>query len=168
MLPATNNTSEYELVSGPPLNDELYRMSIITDIAVDFDGTCVDHRYPNVGQTAPYAVEALQYLQNSGRKLYLYTVRGSNHIQAAINWFAIHGIRLNGIQENPYQKTWTNSPKICADLYIDDRAFGAPLIHPPGFHNPVINWELILDKFKNADTLFSASNGINRVSTIHH
>ena len=48
-------------------------------------------------------------------------------LQDAIDWFKENGIPLWGINENPNQKEWTSSPKIYANIYIDDTALGIPL-----------------------------------------
>lgn len=119
----------------------------IKTIAIDFDGTCVEHMYPSVGQNAPDVVEVLQWLVGSGRLLMLNTVRGDPYLDAAVRWFSKNSIILHSIQIAPGQSTWSNSPKILADLYIDDRAFGAPLIKPVGFSSPVIDWKVVKNYF---------------------
>ncbi len=108
-------------------------------IAVDFDGTCVDHRYPKVGEPAPGAVETLRNLAKDN-KLILWTMRDAIELNDAVEWFKTWGIPLYGIQRNPEQDEWTHSPKCYAQIYIDDAAFGAPLIKPEGFHRKCIDW----------------------------
>ena len=44
-------------------------------IAVDFDGTCVEHDYPEVGLDVEGAVETLKELQSRGHRIILYTMR---------------------------------------------------------------------------------------------
>lgn len=114
-------------------------------IAVDFDGTVVDHRYPDVGADAPCAVRVLLELvvpdgPEPPAKLILWTMRSGAELEAARSWFAKRGIPLHGVNENPDQKSWTTSPKAYAQVYIDDAAFGAPLVHPDGFARPCIDW----------------------------
>ena len=96
-------------------------------IAVDFDGTCVTHEYPNVGKDIG-AVPVLKKLIDAGHKIILNTMRSGNELADAIQWFIDNNIPLFGINENPTQKTWTASPKVYAHLYIDDAALGCPLI----------------------------------------
>jgi hypothetical protein len=156
------NTSSLNLTTL----EELFDYKSVYSIGLDFDGTCVEHKYPIVGQNAPHVVEALQYFNFTGRKLYLFTVRGSNHISPAINWFSNNSVRLTGIQEIPEQKTWNDSPKPAVDMFIDDRSFGAPLIKPVGFMTPVIDWLVILDKFRKADS-FRSGTFINSVNKSH-
>jgi hypothetical protein len=94
-------------------------------IAVDFDGTCVTHDYPRVGKDIG-AVPVLKRLVEEGHQLILWTMRSGKELKDAIEWFKNNGIELYGIQENPNQKSWTNSPKAYAQLYIDDAALGSP------------------------------------------
>lgn len=112
-------------------------------IAVDFDGTCVTHEYPEVGVDIG-AAEVLRALVNEGHKIILWTMRdhrlhwdvdGSqvdqiptarDYLQEAVDWFRQNNIALWGINENPEQ-SWSDSNKVHADLYIDDAALGCPL-----------------------------------------
>lgn len=96
------------------------------DIAIDFDGTCVTHVYPNVGLNIG-AQDVLQKLVRNGHKLILFTMRSGTALKHAVDWFEINEIPLYGIQSNPTQKNWTKSPKAYAQLYIDDAALGIPL-----------------------------------------
>ena len=126
-------------------------MSFPKIIAVDFDGTCVTHAYPEVGHEIG-APEVLKRLQAAGVKLILWTMRshgredGASPLQDAIDWFAKHDIELHGINENPSQKSWTQSPKAYAQLYIDDAALGAPLKEDPLLSDrPFLDWAKVED-----------------------
>jgi len=112
-------------------------------ICVDFDGTCVDHRYPDMGQDVPGAVKTLKELIGAGHELVLWSVRSGESLAAAVKWFRDRDIFLSGINENPGQSSWSTSRKAYAHLYIDDSAFGAPLIFPAGFKHQVIDWERV-------------------------
>ena len=116
-------------------------------VAVDFDGTCVTHQFPNTGEEIG-AAPILQKLASEGVRLILWTMRdkdtstrAGNHLKNAINWFETHGIPLWGINRNPEQH-WSTSPKAFAHLYIDDMALGCPLIHPEGAR-PHVDWPTI-------------------------
>lgn len=124
------------------------------EIAIDFDGTCVTHEFPNIGVDIG-AVPVLKQLIASGHDLILYTMRSDrpernatnrNDIEdvtgmfltEAVRWFTDNEIPLYGIQQNPKQG-WTTSPKCYAHLYIDDAALGCPLIYDK--HNrPFVDW----------------------------
>ena len=91
-------------------------------IAIDFDGTCVEHEYPSVGMDVEGAVETLRALNNKGHKLILFTMRSGDKLDKAVKWFKDRNIELWAVNENPEQKQWTESPKVFADVYIDDAA----------------------------------------------
>ena len=42
-------------------------------IAVDFDGTIVEHRYPRIGEEIPFAVDTLKLLQQEKHRLILWS-----------------------------------------------------------------------------------------------
>lgn len=129
-------------------------------IGIDFDGTCVTHEFPAIGKKIG-AGPVLQELVKQGHKLILFTMRSDKkevlgeHLEVvtkretyltdAVNWFKTNGIELYGIQTNPTQHTWTESPKAYCHLYIDDAALGCPLIYP-WFNNielsdkPYVDW----------------------------
>ena len=112
-------------------------------IAIDFDGTCVTHDYPKIGKEIG-ATKVLKRLVEAGHKLILNTMRSDKELQDAVNWFKKNGIELYGVNENPTQKQWTNSPKVYAHMYIDDAAFGCPLINAPELSNrPFVDWDSV-------------------------
>lgn len=128
-------------------------------IAVDFDGTCVTHEFPEVGKDIG-AVPVLRRLADEGHPLILWTMRSHpkkslvadrpnqglvyrDNLQEAIDWFAENGIGLLAVNNNPDQKEWTESPKAYAQLYIDDAALGCPLIYPEN-GRPYVDWEKVL------------------------
>ena len=112
-------------------------------IAIDFDGTCVTHDYPRIGKDI-HAVNVLKRLVANGHKLILNTMRSGKELDEAVNWFKEHNIELFGVNENPTQKSWTASPKVYAHMYIDDAAFGCPLLTVPELSDrPFVNWPWI-------------------------
>lgn len=124
------------------------------DICLDFDGTCVTHEFPNVGEDIG-AVSVLKDLLEAGHRLILFTMRSDrkvkkkingemvvveeNYLSDAVEWFRINGITLYGIQKNPTQRFWTSSSKAYGHLYIDDAALGCPLIYPES-GRPYADW----------------------------
>ena len=109
------------------------------DIAIDFDGTCVTHEYPYMGQEIG-AAPVLRELAERGHNLILYTMRSGKLEKEAVEWFKENGISLYAVNSNPTQKKWTKSPKVHADLYIDDRALGVPLIYSENTSHPYVDW----------------------------
>jgi hypothetical protein len=117
-------------------------------ICVDFDGTVVDHRYPDIGEPVPEAVVWLKRLQDHGAKIILFTMRsnrpdGVNLLRDAVQYLEENGIRLFGVNRNPDQDVWTTSPKAYGEVYVDDSAFGCPLIQPKGFARPCVDWRKV-------------------------
>jgi hydroxymethylpyrimidine pyrophosphatase-like HAD family hydrolase len=95
-------------------------------IAVDFDGTLVEHKYPNIGNEVPLAFDTLKKLQSLGIRLILLTMRGGKELFEAVEYCKDRDIEFWAVNENPEQLIWTNSPKVYADLYVDDAGFGCP------------------------------------------
>lgn len=109
-------------------------------IAIDFDGTCVEHDYPAVGMDVEGAVDTLRALNKRGHRLILYTMRSGEKLEAALKWFKERKITLWAVNRNPEQKEWTESPKVYADIYIDDSALGCPIMFIEGVRRPVVKW----------------------------
>lgn len=108
-------------------------------IAVDFDGTCVTHDYPYIGSDIG-AVPVLRELADAGYHLVLNTMRSGRLEKDAVKWFKENDIPLYGVNCNPDQRSWTSSPKVYADLYIDDAALGIPLRTSPTSTRPFVDW----------------------------
>ena len=92
-------------------------------IAVDFDGTIVTHRYPDIGDEIPFATETLKLLIKEHHKLILWSVREGKLLQDAIDWCRERGVEFYAVNKDyPEEKVeYINhiSRKITADLYID-------------------------------------------------
>lgn len=116
-------------------------------IAIDFDGTCVTHEYPKIGKDIG-AVPILKKLVEKGHKLILFTMRSGKLLDEAVKWFEENDIELYGVNENPTQKEWTNSPKAYAQLYIDDAALGCPIKRDKNGSRAYVDWEIIEKWFK--------------------
>lgn len=97
-------------------------------IAVDFDGTIVEHRYPAIGQEIPFAVETLRQLQADGHRLILWSVREGQLLEEAVAWCRERGIEFYAANRDYPEETLENnqhfSRKLKADMFIDDRNLG--------------------------------------------
>ena len=97
-------------------------------IAVDFDGTIVEERYPDIGDERPFATETLRMLIRDKHKLILWTVREGKLLEDAVNWCKDRGVEFYAVNKDyPEEKEeWNNhfSRKIKADIWIDDRNIG--------------------------------------------
>ena len=112
------------------------RKAKMTTILLDFDGTCVAHEYPYVGDDIG-AQQVLRDLVANGHQLILFTMRSHiNYLDFALAWFEENRIPLYGVQSHPEQKSWTASPKAYGQLIIDDTMLGAKLVD-----GRYLNWQ---------------------------
>ena len=97
-------------------------------IAVDFDGTIVEHAYPKIGKEMPFATETLRQLIQDRHKLVLWTVRENELLQEAIDWCKERGVEFYAINrdypEEEREKNNHFSRKLKVDIWIDDRNIG--------------------------------------------
>ncbi|MBR6720897.1 MAG: hypothetical protein IKL63_02055 [Alistipes sp.] len=122
-------------------------------IAVDFDGTCVEHDYPYIGMDAEGAVDVLRELVAKGHRLILFTMRSGDKLEAAVKWFKERKVELWSINTNPEQREWTESVKVYAHYYIDDSAVGCPIKFIDGVPRPVVDWAKVRAIFQNDGVL---------------
>lgn len=109
-------------------------------LAIDFDGTCVEHMYPEVGKDVPGAIQVLKDLVAEGHFLILWTMRDGKEFEEAVQWFWDNDIELYGMNNNPSQWHWTKSDKAYAHIYIDDAALGCPLRLGIQGDRPMVDW----------------------------
>jgi len=97
-------------------------------IAVDFDGTIVEHRYPEIGKELPFATETLKMLIADRHKLILWSVREGKLLDDAVEWCRKRGVEFYAINkdfpEEDLSKNTSFSRKLKADVWIDDRNIG--------------------------------------------
>ncbi len=94
-------------------------------IAVDFDGTIVEDKYPQIGKERPFAVATLKQLMKDGHYLILWTVRKGEKLDDAVKWCEDRGIRFFAVNKDYADDELDqlhHSRKIKADLFIDDRS----------------------------------------------
>ena len=95
-------------------------------IAVDFDGTIVENRYPKIGKTILFAIETLKKLQDDGHHLILWTYRTGRELDEAVDFCSQRGINFYAVNKSYPEEIYDNSlsRKIQADYFIDDRNIG--------------------------------------------
>ncbi len=95
-------------------------------IAIDFDGTVVEHKFPEIGQEMPYAFEVLKELQERGHLLILWTVRDGIYLEDAVNFCFKNGVNFYAVNKSYPDEIIDNtmSRKINVDIFIDDRNVG--------------------------------------------
>ena len=97
-------------------------------IAVDFDGTIVEHRYPSIGKELPFAIDTLRQLAAEGHRLILWTVREGQYLDDAVEFCRSRGLEFYAVNRDyPEEEQERNNHftrKLKADLWIDDRNLG--------------------------------------------
>ena len=98
-------------------------------IAVDFDGTIVEHRYPEIGKELPFATETLKMLKKDRHRLILWSVREGKLLDDAVNWCRERGVEFYAVNRDyPEERGTENnnnfSRKLKVDMFIDDRNIG--------------------------------------------
>ena len=94
-------------------------------IAVDFDGTIVEDKYPQIGKERPFATDTLKQLMKDGHYLILWTVRKGERLEEAVKWCEDRGVRFFAVNKDYADDELDqlhHSRKIKADLFIDDRS----------------------------------------------
>ena len=98
-------------------------------IAVDFDGTLCQDCYPEIGAANVALIRYLREQRQHGARIILWTCRCGAVLEEAVAWCAGHGLLFDAVNQNlpeNIRKYGSDSRKIFADLYIDDRAWCFP------------------------------------------
>lgn len=93
-------------------------------IAVDFDGTLCEDRFPEIGAEIPLRVLTVKHMQQIGIKTILWTCRDGKPLENAIEWCKKHYLKFDAVNENlpEIQEKWGgDTRKIYCDHYIDDK-----------------------------------------------
>lgn len=94
-------------------------------IAVDFDGTIVEHDYPKIGKPIPFALDVLKKFQQERHTLLLWTVREGRLLEEAVDYCSKNGIEFYAVNKNYPEEEEGESPrKLLADIFIDDKNIG--------------------------------------------
>lgn len=93
-------------------------------IAVDFDGTLCENKWPEIGMPNEELIKYLKKRQANGEKLILWTSRNEEQIKEAVEWCKKHGLVFDAVNDNLpeiVEAFGGNCRKIFANEYIDDR-----------------------------------------------
>lgn len=134
-------------------------------IAVDFDGTIVEHRYPSIGKELPFAIETLRRLTEEGHRLILWTVREGQYLDDAVEFCRSRGLEFYAVNRDYPEEVQENNNsftrKIKADLWIDDRNLGGlpdwGTIYEMIHHN--LTYEDLMQRYESGDTSKSSKKG---------
>ena len=98
------------------------------NIAVDFDGTIVEHRYPEIGKERPFATATLRKLIEDGHRLILWSVREGELLDQAVEWCKKRGVVFCAVNrdfdEDTPERNSSYSRKLKVQMFIDDRNVG--------------------------------------------
>ncbi len=106
---------------------EMFNEMMNQRIAVDFDGTIVEHKYPEIGAVKLFAFETLRALQKKGFRLILWTFRTGKELEEAVEFCRKNGVEFYAVNKNYPEEVFDEenvSRKIDADVYIDDKNLG--------------------------------------------
>ncbi|MGC9470217.1 MAG: BT0820 family HAD-type phosphatase [Bacteroidales bacterium] len=122
-------------------------------IAIDFDGTIVEHAYPNIGKEKLFAIETMKLLQKNGHRLILWTIRTGKELEEAVTYCRERGVEFYAVNKSYPEEEWTGeaSRKIEADVFIDDRNIGGlpgwtdiyRMIHPEDYPGSMLEKKVI-------------------------
>lgn len=94
-------------------------------IAVDFDGTLCENKWPEIGEPNTNLIGYLIEMRKSfGAKIILWTCRVGEMLDKAVNWCSEHRLEFDAVNENlPHivERFGSDTRKIFANVYIDDR-----------------------------------------------
>ncbi len=96
-------------------------------IAIDFDGTIVEHRYPEIGAEIPFAIETLKMLIKERHRLILWSVREGELLEEAVEYCRQRGVEFYAVNKDyPEEENGHSnySRKLKVDMFIDDRNLG--------------------------------------------
>lgn len=96
-------------------------------IAVDFDGTLCENKWPEIGEPNTELISYLIEMRKTfDAKIILWTCRAGEMLDKAVNWCSEHGLEFDAVNENlPHivERFGSDTRKIFANVYIDDRNF---------------------------------------------
>ena len=94
-------------------------------IAVDFDGTLCENKWPDIGEAKWNTIQALIAAQTTGARLILWTNRVGARLREAIEWARNRELEFDAVNENLPETLaafTTDCRKVYADIYLDDKA----------------------------------------------
>ncbi|NBY40911.1 MAG: hypothetical protein EBQ66_08510 [Flavobacteriia bacterium] len=104
-------------------------------IYLDFDGTVVEHYFPEIGAENPNAIQVIARLQSAGHDIVLNTYRADidqKHVKEALDYIHSFEEIQQPIEKFLPEKLEPRSfdlevAKECNQLYLDDIAEGIPM-----------------------------------------
>ena len=69
-------------------------------IAVDFDGTLVEDKFPEIGKKREIVWSAMKHAREKGAKIILWTSRDHHNLEDAVEYCRQQGFEFDAINEN--------------------------------------------------------------------
>lgn len=101
-------------------------------IAIDFDGTIVTNKYPDIGYLKRNAKKVINELFDAGHEIIINTCRQGKEEQDMIDFLKLIGIKYSTVNENlcyRIEEYENDCRKIGADIYIDDKAYPCNILN---------------------------------------
>lgn len=112
------NTVRFELTPPPPPpKKEMQKV-----IAVDFDGTLVENKFPEIGSLKNDVVERVSEEKRKGNIIIIWTCRTGKELKEAVRFLKDNDVPFDFVNENPLNPYGDTNRKIYADEYWDDKA----------------------------------------------
>lgn len=139
-------------------------------IYLDFDGTMVEHIYPEMGRAVPHSVRVVDRLVKAGHEIVLNTYRADLNkdfpgvLGVAINWLnstwlvektvdSIPLTRINSLKVGPWPFLLDGElVKNNDTIYLDDQSYGTPLIPAVMSNGQMVDW-LAVEKILEDNSL---------------
>lgn len=106
-------------------------------IAVDFDGTLAENKWPSIGEPNRKLIKHLIKERAEGVKIILWTNRQGDLLDQAVLFCQKYGLDFDAVNENLPEtiERFGDSRKVYATEYIDDKAadgrrFALPFVMP--------------------------------------
>lgn len=97
-------------------------------IAVDFDGTLCENKWPEIGDANAILINALkEEREKNNTRIILWTCRVGQYLDEAVTWCKERGLYFDAVNDNIQEAKEIfggDSRKIFAHVYIDDKAIG--------------------------------------------
>ena len=96
-------------------------------IAIDFDGTLCEDKFPEIGKPKEDVIRLVKRLQAAGVRTILWTCRNGDNLPPAVQWCEEHGLFFAAVNQNlpEVQEKWGgDTRKVLADYYLDDKNLG--------------------------------------------
>jgi hypothetical protein len=128
-------------------------------IFLDFDGTVVEHTFPEIYAANPNCIAVLRKLQSAGHSIILNTYRaelGAVYMEAAVDFFNQVEFELKPLEDiNQFKiipPAWNLEESISTGvLFIDDIAEGIPLTPNRGLKEGfTVDWMVLDEVFAKA------------------